>query len=104
MSGRIASVAKNVDNIILDLSLIALRLCAYCRGVMELASWGLSSDEPSSFLTSPRTHRMAWGSLDAGYLGVCPVAPRTRRKAGETAQMLKMAGAANQRTVNFLRA
>lgn len=95
---------KDVDDIILGLSLIALQLRAYCHGVMELASWGLSSNEPSSFLTNPRTHRMAWRSLDTGCLGVCPVAPRAHRKAEKIAQMLKMAGAANQRTVNFLRA
>lgn len=70
---------------------------------MELASWGLQSNEPTSFLTSPCTEKMAWRSLDIGYLEVCPVAPRAYRKTGKTAQMLKMAGAANQRTVNFLK-
>lgn len=48
--------------------------------------------------------KMAWRSLDIGYLGVCPVTPRAHRKTGKTAQMLKMAGGANQRTVNFLKA
>lgn len=75
-----------------------------CCGVMKLASRGLSSNEPSLFLASPHTHRMAWRSLDTGHLGICPVAPRACWKAEETAQMLEMAGTANQKTMTFLRA